>query len=198
MVTKRVARMFTVSALLMGLTGIGLVANAGTGPTGASSYINPDTGAPTENPNVDPFSECETPDVYDVQPLSTKSKDRNVHNDACLFKRGERFDTRAAFQSTGRGFISACPDPDDRTAFGGNNGPKTARLKDTNGDGRDDLCILGGYQTTGQPGDTEYHARMNNTTRAGRQHVTFCYDPDRNGCRDENVQDEIEIRWVRG
>lgn len=194
---KRGVQVFTISILLMGLMGLGLVAGASTGPTGASSYINPDTGSPTENPNVDPFSECETPDGYDVQRLSTGNKDRNVHNDACLFKRGKRFDTRAAFQATGVGFIAACPDPDDRTAFGGNNGPKTAKLKDTNGDGRADLCLLDGYQTTGQPGDMEYHARLNNTTRPGRQHVTFCYDPDRNGCRDENVKDEIEIRWVR-
>ena len=37
----------------------------------ASSYINPDTGAATANPDVDPGSNCENPDQRDRQAFST-------------------------------------------------------------------------------------------------------------------------------
>ena len=36
----------------------------------ASSYINPDTGAATANPDVDPGSNCFSPDQYDRQAFS--------------------------------------------------------------------------------------------------------------------------------
>jgi len=79
----------------------------------ASSFINPDTGAATANPDVDPLSSCFRPDQYDMQafsPAGTATK--NVHNDACFLENGLKVDGPASFQSSGVGFISACPDPD--------------------------------------------------------------------------------------
>ena len=39
-------------------------------PQRAVSYINPDNGAATENPDVNDNSNCASPDRYDVQQLS--------------------------------------------------------------------------------------------------------------------------------
>lgn len=89
-----------------------------------------------------------------------------------------KVDAPATYDSSGVGFISACPDPE-------NAGPKYAVLSDTNGDGRNDRCFQSGYQEKGVAGDLEFHARLNNTTTAGRQSVVWCYDPDRDGCSDE-------------
>ena len=160
----------------------------------ASSYINPDTGTATANPDVAAASDCAASDQADVQQLSTTgTTNRNVHNDACLFVGSQvdtsTFDGRASFDSSGVGSISACPDPDGA-------GPKTATLTDQNGDGRMDLCRLTGYQSTGATGDGEYHARMNNTDTVGDQVVVFCYDNDRNGCTDETVTSRTTITWV--
>ena len=166
----------------------------GRAPSRAVSYINPDTGAATANPDVDPNSSCFSPDRYDRQPLSDPgTANRNVHNDACFFgyRSGSRkLDAPATFESRGVGFISACPDPDGA-------GPKVAILSDSNGDGRNDRCFQSGYQEKGIAGDEEFHARMNNSTTVGRQSVTWCYDPDANGCSDEWVKDRITIDWVR-
>jgi len=96
----------------------------------------------------------------------------------------------ATFQSTGVGNISACPDPDGA-------GPKTAVLSETNGDGRMDRCTQSGYQSKGTVGDTEYHARLNNSSTPGTQNVQFCFDPEANGCADSNVSSRITINWVR-
>ncbi len=156
----------------------------------AASYINPDTGAATANPDVDPQSSCFRPDQRDNQALSDAgTANRNVHNDACfLDDRGNKVNGPASFQSRGVGFISACPDPDGA-------GPEFARLSDTNGDGRNDLCFQSAYQTKGIAGDFEFHARLNNTTMNGTQYVTWCADANQNGCRDEYVKDSISIEW---
>ncbi len=157
----------------------------------ASSYINPDTGAATANPDVNANSSCFNPDQYDDQKLSTAgTADRNVHNDACFLDyRGNKVDGPASFQSYGVGFISACPDPDGA-------GPKYAVLSDTNGDGRNDLCFQSGYQQTGTAGDLEFHARMNNTTTLGQQTVVWCSDANMNGCNDERNASTIQINWT--
>jgi hypothetical protein len=176
-------------------------------PDSAVSYINPDTGAATANPDVNANSSCYAPDRYDVQKLSDAgTANRNVHNDACFLEDSRsgsswswggssgsmaaKQDAPATFQSTGVGFISACPDPD-------NAGPKVAITRDTNGDGRIDFCFQSGYQEKGIAGDKEFHARLNNTTTTGRQNVVWCYDPDRDGCADEYIKDTIKIDWVR-
>ena len=106
--------------LLMGLGGSAYAHGsdgAGDLPRGkrlrAISYINPDLGLPTANPSVDDDSSCESPDRDDRQRLSTATKDRNVHNDACLVRYGKRVSRPVAWISTGVGYISACPDPDD-------------------------------------------------------------------------------------
>ncbi len=157
----------------------------------ASSYINPDTGATTANPDVDPGSNCFSPDQYDRQAFSPAgTATRNVHNDACFLDRdGQMLDGPASFESGGVGFISACPDPDDA-------GPKVAVLSDRNGDGRNDLCFQSGYQMKNTAGDLEFHARLNNNTgMAGTQYVTWCSDSDRNGCSDEWNSSSIRIDW---
>ena len=157
----------------------------------ASSYINPDTGAATANPDVDPNSSCFAPDQYDKQmfsPAGTGTK--NVHNDACFLDRnGNKLDGPASFESQGVGFISACPDPDGT-------GPKVAVLSDRNGDGRNDLCFQSGNQMKGTAGDLEFHARLNNNTAMpGTQYVTWCSDRDADGCSDEWNKSSIRIDW---
>ena len=163
------------------------------GEVRAASYINPDTGAATENPDVNRNSSCTDPDQRDKQRLSDRGTvNRNVHNDACfLDDKGEKVNGPASFQSSGVGSISACPDPDGA-------GPEYARLSDTNRDGRNDLCFQSSYQVTGAAGDLEFHARLNNTSMPGTQYVVWCADADANGCRDERVKDDITIKWDNG
>ena len=183
----------TGGLLLASFTGTASAWGGGDGSQygAASSYINPDTGAATANPDVNPRSSCFNPDQYDQQafsPAGTATK--NVHNDACFIGRGgEKIDGPATFESRGVGFISACPDPD-------NAGPKVAILSDRNGDGRNDRCFQSGYQDKGIAGDDEFHARLNNNTgKAGTQTVTWCSDRDRDGCRDEWNKSVIRIDW---
>lgn len=102
---------------------------------------------------------------------------------------GNNVNGTASFQSFGVGFISASPDPDGA-------GPEIAILKDTNGEGRNDLCFQFSYQKTGIAGDFEFHARLNNTTATGTQYVVRC--ADRNGCRDEDVKVDIGTTWNNG
>lgn len=158
----------------------------------AVSYINPDIGAATANPDVNANSSCFNPDQDDDQQLSDSgTANRNVHNDACfLDDRGNKVDGPASFQSFGVGFISACPDPDGA-------GPEFSRLTDTNGDGRADLCFQSAYQERGVAGDFEFHARLNNTDSPGTQTVVWCADADMNGCNDERNTSEITIEWFR-
>lgn len=160
----------------------------------AATYINSDGGT---NANVNENSSCATPDRFDRQRVSTKASgnpgDRNVHNDACFLDRnGEKADGPASFKTFGVGYISACPDPDGM-------GPKYSVLRDTNNDGRKDLCFQSGYQEStlpGTAGDEEFHARLNHTGREGTQRVVWCSDPDADGCGDEDVKRSITIEWT--
>lgn len=170
------------------------------GPSRASSYINRDTGAATENTDVNADSGCRNPDQYDNQKLSDPgTTNRNVHNDGCLYRSyggyggyggssyggNDYFDGYVTFESSGVGVIAACPDPDGA-------GPKTATLS------ADKLrCTQSGYQMKGTAGDFEYHTRLNNTDAPGQQRVTMCYDPERNGCGDARVKSSITINWYR-
>ena len=162
-------------------------------PARAVSYINPDIGLGTANRDVDPGSECGSPDIVDLQTVGST----NVHVDACLFTSEaprdadeSDVDVPASFQSLGVGFITACPDPDVPNAG------KTSRLSDTDGDGRNDLCTQSGYQNKpNMDGNEEYHARMNSTTPGG-QVVLFCHDPDADGCFDERVLSATVIVWL--
>ncbi len=149
----------------------------------AASYINPDTGAATANPDVDPNSSCFRPDQYDMQAFSPAgTATNNVHNDACfLDDRGNKVDGPASFESEGVGFISACPDPDGA-------GPKVAILSADK-----KLCFQSGYQQKGMAGDLEFHTRLNNNGEAGTQYVTWCSDSNRDGCDDERNKDSIRI-----
>jgi hypothetical protein len=191
----RMIRLLSLTLLVVvGITTVSTSAvnasDTATGPRRASSYINPDTGAATANADVKATSECEQPDRTDRQTVSpTGTTTNNVHNDACLFDRaGNRVSGPATFEATGAGGISACPDPDGA-------GPEFSVLSDTNGDGQTDRCFQSAYQTKGIDGDLEYHARLNSTT-PGRQRVTFCADPEQNGCGDARVRSRITIRWV--
>jgi len=165
----------------------------GNGAFRAASYINSDGG---ENENVDEGSSCDTPDQYDRQEVSTRESgkpgDNNVHNDACfLDQNGDMADGPASFQSFGVGYISACPDPDG-------DGPKYAVLRDSDADGRKDLCFQSGYQESTLPmtaGDDQFHTRLNARNNTGRQRVVWCSDANANGCADEEVKDRIVIRW---
>jgi len=173
------------------LTGAGAATAAPGVPERASSYIKADVGLGTFNPDVSADSDCGTPQQVDIQRVGTT----NVHNDACLFTAEaprnadtSDVDAPASFQSLGVGFITACPDPD-----GG--GGKTALLRDTDADGRNDLCTQSGFQTRGTDGDREYHARLNSATPGG-QVVLFCHDPDRDGCFDERVLSVSVVVWL--
>ena len=192
--TKRLLTAGMFAGLLVGVTGTGAAANYdGSGSYGsgrASSYINGDAGV---NADVDPNSSCYRPDQYDKQmfsdPASTGPGNRNVHNDACfLDSNGNKLNGPASFESSGVGFISACPDPDGA-------GPQTARLTDKNGDNRKDLCFQSAFQTRGIAGDSEFHARMNNTSMPGTQYVTWCSDRNADGCSDEWNKSSIRIDW---
>ena len=165
-------------------------------PDLARNYINSDDGV---NPNVDPDSECRTPDRFDVQRLSPRGETtKNVHIDACLFDRYRedgraklrRVDGRVTWQSFGPGEVFACPDPDD-------GGPKTATTRDSDDDGDLDMCLQSGYQEKGTDGDREFHLRVNNDSKRGTQSVIFCYDRDRNGCLDEDIMDVAVVNWIR-
>ena len=164
------------------------------------SYINRDTGAATENPDVNKDSSCFNPDQYDMQMFSDAgTANRNVHNDACfLDDRGNKAGKGigATFRSSGTGFISACPDPDGA-------GPERAVLADKNGDGRADSCFQSSYQDRGVlgtadvAGDFEYHARLNNNNAQtpGEQQVKWGLDRDGDGFIDDRNDDDIKVDW---
>ena len=191
----------------------GSVAVAGGSGPRSVAYINPDTGSATENPNVRENSDCENPDRFDRQKRSAAgAAERNVHVDACLFDgEGAPFDGAVTFASKGVGAISACPDPDQAVAEAPQvmNGPKRAFLHDHNGDGRNDHCHQTGYQMKDAAGDEEFHIRINNDAKAGRQRVVFCFDeeqdveadaagqPTGHGCGDatDAQKSRITVRW---
>ncbi len=165
-------------------------------PVRATAYVRNDAGLATFNPDVNPNSNCATPDYDDIQALSAPgSTANNVHIDACIFGSAagpgatvSDVDVPATFELFGVGTISACPDPDGA-------GPKTAVRHDHNGDGNFEHCHLSGYQSTGT-GALEYHARVNNTSQPGQSRVLFCYDANQDGCLDESVRNQVAIGWV--
>lgn len=201
----------TVAVAAMALV-IPSALGAGT-PARAAAYVNPDTGAATENGNVDPKSDCDAPDRRDRQRLSSGGgSERNVHVDACLFDSvGETSDGVVTFASRGVGAISACPDPDQAVAQAPQimNGPKVAFVHDHDADGRNEHCHQSGYQMKDAAGDEEYHVRLNNDAAPGRQRVVFCFDPQQDaaadvsgqpsghGCGDAETKSRVIIRWVR-
>ncbi len=186
-------RVAVVAATICAGVTLGLVGGSNAGAQQVSpepvSYINPDTGAATANPDVNPNSECATPDQTDTQTVGDEATGAgNVHNDACLFDaQGNDVDTQVAFQSAGVGVISGCPDPD--SAPGG----KTA----TNSTDRK-LCVQSGFETggaNGAAGDGEYHVRLVSAT-PGTQTVTFCADPEGDGCANATATSTITVTWV--
>ena len=175
-VRTRVAVVTTALAL----AGLGLAAPAvaQTAEPRPVAYINPDTGKETENPGVDAGSGCDSPDQADTAPLGDEgSGTGNVHVDACLFDGDMRADTQAAFDVSGVGVISACPDPD-----------KDAAEKTSNKSGS--TCVLSGFEDA----NMEYHVRVVSAT-AGVQTVTFCADPEGNGCSDAGDTSVVRITW---
>lgn len=181
-----------IAAAIFAATGLALVggfgvAGAQSPKTGPVSYINPDKGMPTANSDVDQASSCETPDQSDSQTVGEESSGAgNLHNDACLFDAsGNKVDAQVAFESSGAGLIFGCPDPDG-------DGPKTA----SNTKNRT-LCVLSGSESggaNGAAGDGEYHARMISGT-PGIQTVTFCPDPEGDGCANAAARSSINITW---
>lgn len=153
-----------------------------------SAYVNPDTGKATENPDVDPTSSCADPVQQDTQDAgSLADGTNNVHIDGCIFDAdGNALDTTVSWELSGAGGIFACPDPDA-------DGPKTATATDTNGDGRNDLCTLTGYEAD----NLEYHVRIASDT-SGLTTVLFCTDPETNGCADAGMTDTIVVNWTGG
>ena len=162
------------------------------------SYINSDGG---KNADVTNPSNCFSPDQYDRQAFSSVASsspgnpgNNNVHNDACFLDgNGKKVGATigATFQSSGTGYISACPDPD------GPNGPQVSRLRDLNGDGRNDSCFQSAFQTNPAlaAGAFEYHARVNNTGMAGSQDVTWGRDDNGDGRIDNFYGDNIKVDW---
>ena len=141
------------------------------------AYINPDTGKPTENPGVATASDCDSPVQSDTMALGDEGTGTgNVHVDACLLAGGERTDVQAAFDVSGVGVVSACPDPDME-------GPKTATKTSQR-------CVQGGFEAA----NSEYHVRVVSAT-AGVQTVTFCADPEGNGCADAEQRSQVRITW---
>lgn len=160
-----------------GLLGASVAATAQTADVRAVAYINPDTGKDTENPGVAAGSSCESPDQSDTMALGDEGTGSgNVHVDACLFSGGDRVDAMAAFEVSGVGVVSGCPDADKE-------GPKTATKSDTR-------CLQGGFEQDNE----EYHVRVVSST-AGVQTVRFCADPEGNGCGDATDVSTVQITW---
>lgn len=169
-----------VGAAVLGMTMVSPIAvsAAQTQPTTAISYINPDTGAATENTNVAATSGCANPVKIDASQSAGDPATTNLHNDACLQDAaGANIDVPAAFDVSGVAEVHACPDPDAE-------GPKTATIQGK-------TCLLGGYEAD----NTEYHVRIKSST-AGSAMVTFCADPEQNGCADATVSDSISVTYV--
>lgn len=193
---KLAARVGAIPALLLGvMAAITLAGPAGAQapmPTGPVSYINPDTDKPTANPDVNANSGCgdeegEAPDKDDTQAVVTDPMTDNVHTDACIFDdAGARIDVPVAFQVSGVGSISACPDPDGMDVAGMEADDKTATL--SNGD---TLCMLSGFEDA----NMEYHVRTISDT-PGTQTITFCADPEGNGCDDADSTSVTTVNWT--
>lgn len=193
---KSAAFVVGASALVLGFLAVSGPASGAGSAVRATAYIRNDAGLATFNPDVNPNSNCATPDYDDIQAVGAPGTTaNNVHVDACLFSSAAApgatvsdVDTAATYEIFGAGTINACPDPDGA-------GPKTAVRHDHNGDGAFEHCHLSGYQTAGT-GALEYHARINNTAGAGQTRVLFCADADQDGCGDEAVRNQVAIGWV--
>ena len=183
------------SALVVGFLAVSGPAIGAATAVRATAYVRSDAGLPTFNPDVNPNSNCATPDYDDIQAVSAPaSTANNVHVDACLFSSAapatatvSDVDVAATYEIFGTGTISACPDPDGA-------GTKTAVRHDHNGDGLFEHCHQSGYQSTGT-GALEYHARVNSTV-PGQTRVLFCADADQDGCLDEAVRNQVAVGWV--
>jgi hypothetical protein len=141
------------------------------------AYVNPDTGKATFNPNARSGSDCASPDQSDTQPLGDEADGTgNVHVDACLFDGSTKVDTQAAFEVSGVGKVTGCPDADMT-------GPKTATKTDTS-------CLHTGFEAA----NSEYHVRVTSAT-AGVQTVTFCADPEGDGCANAESTSVVRITW---
>ena len=172
-------RLLVSAALALAVAGLGAAApaHAQTGGERPVAYINPDTGKETENPGVAGGSGCDAPVQADTMALGDEASGAgNVHVDACLFSGSDRVDVKAAFEVTGVGVVSACPDADKE-------GPKTAVKTD-------DRCVQDGFEQA----NSEYHVRVVSAT-AGVQTVTFCADPEGNGCSDATDTSAVRITW---
>lgn len=167
---------------LAGLVVVGVLGLVATAPAHAAgerpvAYINPDTGKETENPGVAAGSGCDNPVQGDTMSLGDEASGAgNVHVDACLFSGTERVDVQAAFEVSGVGVISGCPDADME-------GPKTATKTGNR-------CLQGGFEEA----NSEYHVRVVSAT-AGVQTVRFCADPEGNGCGDAEDVSTVRITW---
>lgn len=172
-------RLAVTAALALAVAGLGVAApaQAQTGGERPVAYINPDTGKETENPGVAAGSDCESPVQADTMALGDEATGAgNVHVDACLFSGSDRVDVKAAFEVSGVGVVAACPDADKE-------GPKTA-VKTEN------RCVQDGFEEA----NSEYHVRVVSAT-AGVQTVTFCADPEGNGCADASDVSTVRITW---
>ena len=193
-IRRSAARAGAALALLLGTAAIssGPVAAQEPAPADVVSYFNPDTGKPTENPDVEANSGCgdeagESPDQDDSQAVVTDPMTDNVHTDGCIFDDGgARIDVQAAFEVSGVGTIFACPDPDGMDEPGMEVDDKTATL--SNGD---TLCVLSGYEDA----NDEYHVRTVSDV-AGTQTVTMCADPEGNGCADADFTSVTTVTWT--
>ena len=188
--------MVGASALVLGFLAVSGPAVGAGSAVRATAYIRNDAGLATFNPDVNPNSNCATPDYDDIQAVGAPGTTaNNVHVDACLFSSAAApgatvsdVDTAVTYEIFGAGTISGCPDPDGA-------GTKTAVRHDHNGDGTFEHCHQSGYQSAGT-GALEYHARVNNTAGAGQTRVLFCADADQDGCLDEAVRSQVAIGWT--
>lgn len=149
----------------------------------ASLSVNLDVGAVSIDRTGDASSDCNGTGGNDGQTVSVSSGDPgtvHIGIDACLYDpRGNDLDAPISWDSSGSGFILQCTDPDGA-------GPKTAVVTGNR-------CYQSGSQATGQAGDGGYHLDLENASHPGRQDVTFCYDPENNGCQDARVSGSIRI-----
>jgi hypothetical protein len=146
----------------------------------AVAYVNPDTGKPTANGDVEPGSSCENADQQDTQVITTSATEAtgNVHVDACLKDAsGAALDTQASFDVSGVGEVFKCPDADM-------GGPKTSTKTETR-------CTHSGFESA----NSEYHIRLT-SSEGGTQTITFCADPQGDGCADASVTSTATITWA--
>ena len=174
--TRSLVGWFAAAALVVPLVGLAAqpATAAGERPV---AYVNPDTGKATANPNARAGSSCGNPDQADTQPLGDEATGTgNVHVDACLFDGTTRVDTQAAFEVSGVGKVTGCPDADMT-------GAKTATKTDAS-------CLHTGYEAA----NSEYHVRVTSAT-ACVQTVTFCADPEGDGCGNAEATSVVRITW---